>query len=364
MLSSLAEAGARGVPIRVLIVDDSALIRRVLTDIISRQPDMTVVGAAHDAIAARDLIKSLNPDVLTLDIEMPHMSGLEFLEKLMHLRPMPVIMVSTLTREGSEAALRALELGAVDFVAKPMLDVASGMEQYADEIVAKLRMAARVSRRRAREPIPSTPLPAFAGRGAASDAIIVIGASTGGTEALRSILQRLPHDAPPVLVTQHMPPGYTHTFAARLDKVCPMIVAEAVDGTPLRQGHVYIARGGTHLEVVRRGAGHVLAITHGEPVNRHKPSVDVLFASAAREIGSRVIAVILTGMGKDGAHGMLAIRDAGGETIAQDEATSVVFGMPREAIALGGVAEVLPLPAIPARIVAIAATAGRVSATS
>jgi len=341
-------------PIRVLIIDDSALIRRVLAEIIGREGDMTVVGVAPDALVAREMIRTHDPDVLTLDIEMPKMSGLEFLEKLMHLRPMPVVMVSTLTQHGSEAALRALELGAVDFVAKPDVEIVHGLERYADELVAKIRAAARVRRHRPREAPPPDPLPLL-GDGAAVRRVVFVGASTGGTEAIRALLQRLPEDAPPVLVTQHMPPGYTATFAARLDKQCKVSVVEAVNGVIIRRGHVYIAPGGRHLTIARRSAGYGLVVSDDEPVNRHKPSVEVLFQSAAREAADSAIGVMLTGMGKDGAEGMVAIRDAGGHTIAQDEASCVVYGMPREAISAGGVIEVLPLADIPRRLLELSA---------
>ncbi len=347
-----------GTPIRVLIVDDSALIRRVLSEIVARQPDMKVVGAAPDALVARGMIRAENPDVLTLDVEMPKMSGLDFLEKLMRLRPMPVLMVSSLTRAGTETTLRALELGAVDFVAKPTLEIEGGMAACADEIVAKIRMAARLPRRRvSREPHP-LPLPALGSSGAALRKVVCIGASTGGTEAIRALLQRLPSDAPPVLVTQHMPPGFTATFAARLDKLCAVRVVEAADGMHVERGTAYVAPGGMHLAVARDHRGYVARVQDGEPVNRHKPSVAVLFDSAAGTAGPDAIAVILTGMGKDGAAGLLAVRHAGGHTIAQDEASCVVFGMPREAIALGAAMDVLPLSAIAGRVMAIAAGTG------
>lgn len=356
MSSSADTTSGVKAPIRVLIVDDSALIRRVLSDIVGREADMVVVGTAPDALAAREMIRAHNPDVLTLDIEMPKMNGLDFLEKLMHLRPMPVLMVSTLTSEGSESTLRALELGAVDFIPKPVFDVASGMDLYAEEIVGKLRAAARVVRRRSRETTPLKPLPSLASRGAQADRIVFVGASTGGTEAIRSILQHLPGDAPPVLVTQHMPPGYTATFAARLDRVCEVTVLEASDGAAVRCGHVYIAPGGMHLAIARKRGGYSIVVSDSEPVNRHKPSVEVLFESAAREAREQAIAVMLTGMGKDGAQAMLDMREAGAHTIAQDQASCVVFGMPREAIALGAVAEVLPLADIPARLMSLAAS--------
>jgi two-component system chemotaxis response regulator CheB len=348
-LSSSAERSPRGSRIKVLIIDDSALIRRVLTDIVSKQSDMVVVGAAPDPLVAREMIRATDPDVLTLDIEMPKMDGLDFLDKLMRLRPMPVVMVSTLTERGSEATLRALELGAVDFVAKPKLDIEHGIQAYAEEILAKIRVAARVPRRRP----ASTPrnsvsvLPSVGNARLTTEKLIFIGASTGGTEAIREVLQRLPADAPAIMITQHMPPGFTRTFAARLDSLCKVRVSEAAGGERLVPGHAYIAPGGRHLRLGRNGANYVTVLDDGPPINRHKPSVEMLFRSAAELAGPNAIGVMLTGMGKDGALAMRAMKDAGSYNVAQDEASCVVFGMPKEAIAAGAVDRVLPVSEIP-----------------
>ncbi|HSH47830.1 MAG TPA: chemotaxis response regulator protein-glutamate methylesterase [Halomonas sp.] len=344
--------------IKVLCVDDSALIRDLLSEIINAQPDMEVVAVAPDPLVARDLIKRHNPDVLTLDVEMPRMDGLDFLERLMRLRPMPVLMVSSLTQAGSEVTLRALELGALDFVAKPALGIRSGMIEYANEIAEKLRAAA-VSRpqrvRRKDAPAPrrlTAPL-------VSSEKLIAIGASTGGTEAIRQVLEPLPANSPAILIAQHMPGGFTRSFAERLDRLCRISVKEAVDGERILPGHAYIAPGDAHLKVSRSGANYVARLDNGPPVNRHRPSVDVLFCSAAAQAGRNAIGVLLTGMGKDGAAGLLEMRRAGAPTIAQDEASSVVFGMPREGIALGGASEVLPLDDVAPRLLALAAASGR-----
>jgi len=345
-----------------VVVDDSALIRKVLTEIINSQRDMTCVGAAPDPLAARELIRAVNPDVITLDVEMPKMDGLEFLERLMRLRPMPVVMVSTLTEKGSEVTMRALELGAVDFVAKPKLDIARGMQDYASEITDKIRAAAS-ARIRARpsgtaDGQPAQPLASLGSRVASTEKLIIVGASTGGTEAIKDVLTQFPPDAPGVLVTQHMPEGFTRMFAARLDKLCRITVSEAVHGERVLPGHAYIAPGHSHLLVRRSGANYVVELSQGPPVNKHRPSVDVLFRSAAQTAGANALGVILTGMGKDGAAGMLEMRQAGAWTIAEDESTCIVFGMPREAIAAGGVEEIVPLPQIAQRVFARLGSAG------
>ncbi|SFT56453.1 protein-glutamate methylesterase/protein-glutamine glutaminase [Halomonas saccharevitans] len=345
-------------PIKVLCVDDSALIRDLLTDIINQQPDMEVVAVAPDPLVARDLIKRHNPDVLTLDVEMPRMDGLDFLERLMRLRPMPVLMVSSLTQSGSEITLRALELGAVDFVAKPSLGIRHGMLEYATEIAEKLRAAARSRPRQARRPSAPGPQPLKAPI-VSSEKLIIIGASTGGTEAIRQVLEPLPANSPAILITQHMPGGFTRSFAERLDRLCQISVKEAVDGERILPGHAYIAPGDAHLKLARSGANYVARLDDGPPVNRHRPSVDVLFHSAATQAGRNAIGVLLTGMGKDGAAGLLEMRQANSATLAQDEASCVVYGMPREAVALGAAAEVLPLEEIAPRLLSLAAASGR-----
>ncbi|MCL7929263.1 protein-glutamate methylesterase/protein-glutamine glutaminase [Halomonas llamarensis] len=344
--------------IKVLCVDDSALIRDLLTEIINTQPDMEVVAVAPDPIVARDLIKQHNPDVLTLDVEMPRMDGLDFLERLMRLRPMPVLMVSSLTQAGSEITLRALELGALDFVAKPSLGIRTGMMEYANEIAEKLRAAARSRPRQARHK-NAPPKQELKAPLVSSEKLIIIGASTGGTEAIRSVLEPLPANAPAILITQHMPGGFTRSFAERLDRLCRMTVKEVSDGERVLPGHAYIAPGDQHMELARSGANYVARLNDGPPVNRHRPSVDVLFHSASKQAGKNAIGVILTGMGKDGAAGLLEMRQAGAETIAQNEETCVVFGMPREAIALGGATEVASLDDIPGRLMSLVASSGR-----
>jgi two-component system, chemotaxis family, protein-glutamate methylesterase/glutaminase len=339
---------------RVVVVDDSALVRGLLAEIINRQPDMCCVGAAADPLLAREMIRNLDPDVITLDIEMPRMDGLEFLSRLMRLRPMPVLMVSTLTERGAEATMRALELGAVDFVAKPKIGVSDGLRQLGDDITEKIRCAAqaRVQRLPAAVAGAAAPPRAPASLGQLStEKIIFIGASTGGTEATREVLVRLPADCPAVMITQHMPPGFTRSYAARLAGLCRIRVAEASDGERVLPGHAYIAPGGLHLSVERSGANYVARVRDGEPVNRHKPSVEVLFQSAARVVGRNALGVMLTGMGADGAVAMREMREAGAWNVAQDEASCVVYGMPREAVAHGAAHEVLPLARIAERIV-------------
>ncbi len=335
--------------IKVLVIDDSALIRSVLQDIINREPDMECVGMAADPLAAREMIKALNPDVLTLDVEMPRMDGLDFLERLMRLRPIPVLMVSSLTQAGSEVAFRAMELGAIDFVAKPKLDIARGMQEYGITITDKIRAAAqadvkKVTTAPAQEKLSADAvLPSAAWRFSSTEKIVAIGASTGGTEALRDILVNLPADAPAVLIAQHMPERFTQSYAQRMDGLCKISVKEAEDNERVLPGHAYIAPGNMHLLLKRNGARYTVSLNQGPLVNRHRPSVDVLFRSAANVAGANALGIILTGMGKDGAQGLLEMKQAGAHTIAQDEASCVVFGMPKEAIALGGVDEVLPL---------------------
>ena len=331
--------------IRVLSVDDSALMRQIMTEIINSHSDMEMVATAPDPLVARDLIKKFNPDVLTLDVEMPRMDGLDFLEKLMRLRPMPVVMVSSLTGKGSEVTLRALELGAIDFVTKPQLGIREGMLAYSEMIAEKVRTAAKASLA-AHKPLsaPTTLL--------SSEKLIAIGASTGGTEAIRHVLQPLPLSSPALLITQHMPPGFTRSFADRLNKLCQIGVKEAEDGERVLPGHAYIAPGDRHMELARSGANYQIKIHDGPAVNRHRPSVDVLFHSVAKQAGRNAVGVILTGMGNDGAAGMLAMRQAGAWTLAQNEASCVVFGMPREAINMGGVCEVVDLSQVSQQMLA------------
>jgi two-component system, chemotaxis family, protein-glutamate methylesterase/glutaminase len=319
----------RKTPVRVLIVDDSAVMRQLLTGLLEADPDITVVGTAADPYIARDRIKTLNPDVITLDVEMPHMDGLTFLRKIMALRPMPVVMISTLTQSGAETTLEALEVGAVDFIAKPAHEQAERLSELADELQQKVKAAAqvRVAVRRAPPPAPPTPRRLLRPTGR----IVFVGASTGGVEALKSLLMGLPENCPPTLITQHMPPRFTTGFAERLNRECPMKVSEAADGDVLEAGHVYIAPGSHHLEIVRAGSGHVCRLSDGPPVSGHRPSVDVLFRSAARVCAKTAVAAILTGMGKDGAEGMLELRRAGGVTLGQDEESSLIYGMPRAA---------------------------------
>jgi two-component system chemotaxis response regulator CheB len=351
--------------IKVLIVDDSALIRGVMKEIINSQPDMEVVGAAPDPLVARDLIKQTNPDVLTLDVEMPKMDGLDFLERLMRLRPMPVVMVSSLTERGSEITMRALELGAVDFVTKPKVSIQSGMLEYTELIADKIRIAACAK-------VKAHALPGGAGgvRPAlasvrnpftSSEKLIIIGASTGGTEAIKDFLVQLPPDCPGILIAQHMPEGFTRSFANRLDKLSKISVKEAEGGERVLPGHAYLAPGHSHLLLERSGANYMTRLDQGPPVNRHRPSVDVLFNSAAVSAGRNAVGVILTGMGKDGAAGMLEMKNAGAYNLAQDEASCVVFGMPKEAIAIGAVDEVGPLHDLPRRVLEFFAKHGNLA---
>ena len=355
--------------VRVLIVDDSALVRRILTEVLSADPAIEVVGAASDAYVAREKIKQLNPDVLTLDVEMPKMDGVTFLRNLMRLRPMPVVMVSTLTEHGAEVTLDALAVGAVDYLPKPKIDIAATLTDYAEELRAKIRSAATARVRPytgsatangGAAVAPRLGVDAVLARTAAqrqlrtTDRIIAIGASTGGTEAIKEVLVQLPADTPGIVITQHIPKAFSTPFARRMDACCQMTVCEAQNGQVILPGHVYIAPGDQHLLLVRDGARYVCKLDDGPPVNRHKPSVDVLFRSVAQQAGRNAIGVILTGMGKDGAVGLKEMREAGSPTVAQDEATSVVWGMPGEAVAIGAAAETLPLGQVAARLCALA----------
>ncbi|MBB3228936.1 two-component system chemotaxis response regulator CheB [Luteibacter sp. Sphag1AF] len=352
--------------VRVLIIDDSALVRKILTTMLESDPGIEVVGTAPDPLIAREKIKALNPDVLTLDVEMPRMDGLTFLENLMRLRPMPVVMVSTLTEKGADVTLRALELGAVDFFTKPNADLASTFMSCAPEICAKVRLAAGARPRERAEVRKLDVAPRFTAdavlplaqtpgtRGGTR--IIAIGASTGGTEAIRVVLEAMPPTAPPIVITQHIPAAFSGPFAARMDSCSAMRVCEARDGQPIQAGHAYIAPGGQHLLVMWDGARHVCRLHDGPPVNRHKPAVDVLFRSVAASVGAAAIGVLLTGMGDDGARGLGELRDGGAATLVQDEASSVVWGMPGAAWKAGAADEMLPLNDIAARLLALAHT--------
>ncbi len=334
-------------PIRVLVIDDSAVMRKLLTEFINSQPDLEVVGAAPDAPTAREMIKTVNPDVLTLDVAMPKMDGLEFLERLMRLRPMPVVMVSSYTEAGSDTTLKALELGAVEFIGKPRVEPGHSLDDYAQELAEKIRAAKGARLRKppaAAQPIPSVP------RGVATNKIIFVGASTGGTEALKHFLLGMPADCPPILVVQHMPETFTASFAKRLDSLCAPRVIESKGNEKVEAGTVYIAPGHSHLQVRKTASGLVTELLQTPPVNRHRPAVDVLFHSAAQLVGRNALGVILTGMGKDGAQGMLAMHQAGARTYGQDEASCVVYGMPREAAQIGAVDEVVSLDEMSRRV--------------
>ncbi|NOY72145.1 MAG: chemotaxis response regulator protein-glutamate methylesterase [Gammaproteobacteria bacterium] len=349
--------------IKVLIVDDSALVRNLLTEILSSDANIEVVGTAQDPIVARQKIKDLNPDVLTLDIEMPRMDGITFLEKLMRLRPMPVVMISSLTENGAEVTLQALEYGAVDFVSKPKIDLVHGLQEYAKEIIEKIKSAAKanvkaldrlpVDRLEIQEKLTADAIISEIPKTRqfkTTEKIIAIGASTGGTEAIKDILVALPEAMPGIVITQHIPAAFSGPFAKRMNASSRLNVCEAEDHQQILPGHVYIAPGHSHLLVERSGARYVCRLNDGPPVNRHKPSVDVLFRSVAQYVGPNAIAAILTGMGADGAEGMKEMHDCGAYTIAQDEKTSVVWGMPGEAVKAGGVDQVLPLNSVALQI--------------
>jgi two-component system chemotaxis response regulator CheB len=344
-------------PIKVLVVDDSALMRALLTDIINGASDLNVVGSAPDPIAAREMIKTLNPDVLTLDVEMPRMNGLDFLDRLMRLRPMPVVMISSYTESGSEVTLQALELGAVDYLAKPRAENIGQLQDYADEIRDKIRAAAtaklRPTTRSAVVPA-STIQVSDAGFSARllAEKVIAIGASTGGTEAIKEVLCRLPGEMPPIVMVQHMPETFTPSFARRLDSLSQLKVIEAQGGEHLQPGVAYLAPGHSHMRLRKSGSGFVLELSQDEPVNRHRPAADVLFHSVAEHVRNNALGLILTGMGKDGALGLLAMRQAGAWTIGQDQASCVVYGMPREAALVGALTDVASLHDIPGKVIA------------
>lgn len=346
---------------RVLIVDDSALVRQTLSKILGGDPGIEVVGTANDPYEAREKIKRLNPDVLTLDVEMPRMDGIQFLRNLMRLRPMPVLMVSSLTEKGAQVTLEALDLGAVDFVSKPKFDLAHSLEDYAEQITAKVKLAARAririrdggpAQRMASPPVRLGPVGTSTAQTPlrTTERIVAVGSSTGGTEAIREILERLPADTAAIVIAQHIPPLFSRSFSERMNQVSAMTVCEATQGQQILPGHVYIAPGDSHLRVVRDGARYVCALGDDEPVNLHRPSVDVLFESVARQVGANAVGVILTGMGSDGARGLKLMREAGAPTFAQDERTSVVWGMPGQAVQLGAADEVIPLGEFPERI--------------
>lgn len=333
--------------IKVLIVDDSALVRNLLSEIIRRAPGFSVVGAAPDAFVARDMVNKFVPDVITLDIEMPRMDGLAFLQKLMTARPTPVVMISTLTDAGADATLQALELGAVDFIPKPKLGIAEGLREYTDLILEKLEAAARVRVKPLVKNITRETVNAdqkiIVNRVSGTEKIIAIGASTGGTEAIKDVLLQLPAAVPGIVMTQHMPAGFTKSFAERLNKLTRLRVSEAKGGERILPGHAYLAPGGFHLQVNRSGADYVIRLSEAEPMHGHRPAVDVMMQSVAIAGGKNVLGVLLTGMGKDGAKGMLDIHNHGGYTFAQDEQSCVVYGMPKEAVSAGGVDKIVEL---------------------
>ena len=362
--------------IRVLIIDDSALVRRLLTEILGSDPEIEIVGTAMDPHIARQKIKDLKPDVLTLDVEMPKMDGISFLRQLMRLRPMPVIMISSLTEEGAEITLEALSAGAIDFISKPKVDIAGTLKDYAEDIVNKVKSAAKVkvvardsrpvtNRAALKKPQDFEPgnldekytatvilqRPAQIRTLKTTEKIIAIGASTGGTEAIKELLVQMKPDSPAMLITQHIPPVFSSAFARRMNQCSAMTVLEAEDGQQVLPGHAYIAPGDKHLLLVRDGARYRCELNDGPPVNRHKPSVDVLFRSVAQNAGKNAVGIILTGMGADGARGLNEMREAGAVTIAQDEKTSVVWGMPGEAVKIGAALKVLPLDQIPSGLV-------------
>lgn len=354
--------------IKLLIIDDSALIRQMLTKIFNSSDDIEVVGSAVDPIAARDKIKKLNPDVLTLDIEMPRMDGLTFLRNLMRLRPMPVVMISTLTEKGAAVTLEALEMGAVDFVAKPKVDVSNSLNEYAEDIIAKVKMAAKARVRTIDSRVSASnakPIPVKHSADAVikaspakshfktTDKIIALGSSTGGTEALKEMVVGLPASTPAIVVSQHLPAAFSESFAKHVNEVTEMTAFVAQDGQQILPGNIYIAPGDRHMMVIRDGARYICRMNDGPPVNRHKPSVEVMFRSVAQNVGSNAIGVMLTGMGADGAKAMKEMKDAGSVNIVQDEASSVVWGMPGESFKLGAADHVVPLDKIAAKILSL-----------
>lgn len=351
--------------IRVLIVDDSLLIRKVLTSLLSTVSDIEVVGAAEDPLVARDMIKQLNPDVLTLDIEMPHMDGITFLRNLMRLRPMPVVMISTLTEHGAEATLEALALGAVDFVSKPKVNAGNTLADYSEEIISKVRVAANTNVKaiKPHEEPPHVVKMVNAMQNIRSTRnttgftkLIALGSSTGGTEAIKVVMKNMPADSPPILITQHLPAAFSESFVQHIDAITQMTASIPVNGQVVEWGNIYLAPGGLQMGVTRVNDKYIIQIDDSEPVNRHKPAVDVLFHTAAKCAKDNAVCVLLTGMGADGAVGMQAMKEAGAKTIIQDEASSVVWGMPGAAFKLGCADYVVPLDDIAAKILALVKT--------
>ena len=353
-------------PIKVLIVDDSALVRKMLNEMLSSDPDIKVVGTAQDPYDAREKIKQLHPDVLTLDVEMPKMDGVTFLKNLMRLHPLPVVMVSTLTEKGADVTFEALDLGAVDFVTKPKIDLEHTFEEYTYEICNKVKSASRVSKTmlemryqryvrniESASKASSQPTASTLNTTKASSTIVALGASTGGTEAIKEVLVRMPNNAPAIVITQHIPAAFSAPFAKRMNTLSEMNVYEAEEGQVIEPGSVYIAPGDRHLLISKEGARFVCRLDDGEPVNRHKPSVDVMFRSVLKNVGRNTVAVILTGMGADGAKGMKEMRDQGIETIAQDEKTSVVWGMPGEAVKIDAASHIKPLDKVAESILSL-----------
>ncbi len=343
--------------IKVLVIDDSAVIRTLLTEILNSAGDIEVIGTAQDPVFAKSKLTSLQPDVITLDVEMPRMDGLTFLQELMQTNPTPVLMISSLTQRACDTTLRALELGAIDYVSKPSIDITSGVEQLATEIIAKVRIAAKARIRLPGRSVGITPAPAGpkvsaldTTRMATTDKLIAIGASTGGTQAITDVITQLPASVPGIVIVQHMPPVFTKSYAERLNTMARINVKEAEHGDRILRGTAFIAPGGRHMSIRRDGAMYYLELSDGPPVNYVRPAVDVLFRSVARFAGKNAVGVILTGMGEDGARGLREMREHGAQTFAQDEASCVVFGMPKRAIEMDAVDRVLPLSQIPRHI--------------
>lgn len=352
--------------IRVLVIDDSALMRKLLSELLNSDPVIEVVGTAMDAYVARDKIKKLKPDVLTLDVEMPKMDGLSFLSNLMRLHPMPVVMVSSLTEKGASVTMQALNLGAVDFVSKPKVDLAHTLDDCALEITGKVKVAATANidtlllhakspdvHHSLQDTIVGMQAISIGAKYRTTDKIIAIGASTGGTEAIKEVLIRMRPDCPGIVITQHIPPVFSRSFADRMNQCSRLAVCEAEDGQQIRPGHVYIAPGDKHLLLVRDGARYRCKLDDGPAINRHKPAVDVLFESVAENAANNAVGVILTGMGKDGAKGIKRMHDAGAVTVAQDQQSSVIWGMPHAAIEEGGIDKIVPLSGIAARVTSL-----------